>query len=168
RGVAVDSNDNIIVVGYDNSPGNPQWRIMKFYEPAVCGDGNYEPLKGEECDWSVGDDPCPHYAYCNISCQCHDFRPEMSGCDYYDYCINGTDATNPTESCCEQKPLGSGITIECCLTGGLPSDCSSPFAVRNQNAIAKYDYCWIEDYDITDVCIDNLYWDHWYGTCPEF
>ncbi|MDI6826818.1 MAG: hypothetical protein QMD36_06615, partial [Candidatus Aenigmarchaeota archaeon] len=27
--VAIDSNNDIIVVGYDKSPGDAQWRIMK-------------------------------------------------------------------------------------------------------------------------------------------
>jgi uncharacterized delta-60 repeat protein len=30
QAVAIDSNDNIIVVGYDNSLSNNQWRIMEF------------------------------------------------------------------------------------------------------------------------------------------
>ncbi len=29
-GVAIDSDNNIIVAGYDRDPGNDQWRIMKF------------------------------------------------------------------------------------------------------------------------------------------
>jgi uncharacterized delta-60 repeat protein len=167
-GVAVDSNNNIIVVGQDFVSGSDyQWRIMVF--TTECGDGFYGPWI-EECDYTAPtpNAPCPPYAYCNSTCQCHDFRPEMSECNYYDYCINGTNATNPTESCCEQKPLGSGIPIECCLTGGIPSDCSSPFAVRNPNAIAKYDFCWINGYDITDVCIDVDLTDHWWRTCPAF
>ncbi|MDI6826519.1 MAG: hypothetical protein QMD36_05050, partial [Candidatus Aenigmarchaeota archaeon] len=59
RGVAVDSNDNIIVVGYDNSPGNAQWRIMKF-------DSNLNSLKnytynnpdntGSDIAWDVAVD----------------------------------------------------------------------------------------------------------------
>jgi len=55
----------------------------------VCGDKQINPP--EQCDIGIllPDDPdnaCKSYEYCNSTCKCHDFRPEMLGCNLFDWC----------------------------------------------------------------------------------
>jgi hypothetical protein len=131
-----------------------------------CGNGIVDNfgIISEQCDKNAGDAsaPCFPYQYCNETCQCHDFRSEMTECNYYDYCVNGTNAEDPTEPCCEESP---GITAQCCILSGQPSDCSDPNAIRNESVVAKWDYC-ATNYDITNVCIDADFRNHTWFTCP--
>jgi len=48
--------------------------------------GNHKLEAGEQCD--SRDSDCPQcYQKCDFNtCQCYDFRPQLSGCNYYDYC----------------------------------------------------------------------------------
>ena len=48
-GIAVDSNNNVILVGYDSSPGNEEWRIEKR-------DSNRNLIWVKQFDFSTGDD----------------------------------------------------------------------------------------------------------------
>jgi len=100
-GVAVDKDNNYIVVGFDRITVNDEWTIMKISDAPVCGDGKYEPLKDEECENATlnRDAPCKPYAKCNNTCQCEDFGPTMLGCNYYDYCDNGHVPNNPGTPC---------------------------------------------------------------------
>jgi len=103
----------------------------------VCGDG--VKTVGEECDYSAPnpDDPCQHYEYCDLTCSCYDFRPDMAGCNYYDYCTNGHDPDNPT------IPCSSNWDIYCYTADSIQVD-----RVRN-------------------ICIDTAFTDHWWRTCPR-
>jgi uncharacterized delta-60 repeat protein len=143
QSIAVDKDNNYIVVGYDKNTGiprNEEWTIMKFSDPPVCGDGKFEPWKGEECDSSFNHDaPCPPFAKCNDTCQCDDFGPNMLGCNYYDYCENGHVPNN----------LGTP-----CIFG-------------------MHDNCWTAETDeaiktlINDTCQDGGWANHTWMTCPN-
>ena len=59
---------------------------------SVCGDRQINPP--EQCDIGIllPDDPdnaCESYEYCNSTCKCHNFKPEMLGCNFFDMCNAG-------------------------------------------------------------------------------
>ena len=118
-----------------------------------------------ECGTFCHDELCSHpYEHCAGDCHCVDFRPQMGGCNYYDYCVNGTAANDSSIPCCEDKVTHA--SFPCCILNGNPSDCSDPNAIRNESVIARYDFCApISDYDITDVCIDASFANHTWLTC---
>ncbi len=75
-GITNYSNNNIIVVGYDQNTtdSNPhQWRIMEF---TLCGNGEVNDM--EDCDYQSSlsnpdpDSSCSNYQYCNNVCRCRD------------------------------------------------------------------------------------------------
>jgi uncharacterized delta-60 repeat protein len=55
--VALDSNSNILVAGYDNVEGNYRWRIMKFdAEGTLIWEYTLNPSTGADRAWSVATD----------------------------------------------------------------------------------------------------------------
>lgn len=56
KGVAIDHDNNIIVVGYDRLPGsnNSEWRIMKFYPDRNQTLWNYTDNISTANDWALG------------------------------------------------------------------------------------------------------------------
>jgi hypothetical protein len=141
--VAVDKENNFIVVGYDanTTPANNEWTIMKFSDVPVCGDGKFEPWKGEECEKSLPnrDAPCPRYAKCNETCNCEDFRPRMLGCNYFDYCENGHVPNVPGSPC----------------IFGMFANC---WTAETDTAIITL---------INDTCQDESWANHTWMTCPN-
>jgi len=62
---------------------DPNYLIKICCVKPDCGNGVIEAT--EECDlpdWGT----CQPYENCNATCQCHDFRNETRGCNYYDMC----------------------------------------------------------------------------------
>ncbi len=121
-----------------------------------CGNGKIDSWYGETCDYNAvnPDNPCKSYQFCNNTCDCQNVT--TGGCDYYDYCDLGHEPNKPSISCCKDK--SSGLDTNCCIA----ADCST----LNSNAIAKREYCWNKDYDITYVCVDTDYRNHTIMTCP--
>ncbi|MCX6822012.1 MAG: hypothetical protein NTW30_04515 [Candidatus Aenigmarchaeota archaeon] len=101
RSVVVDHNNDIIIGGYVTllNPNNYAWRIMKF-KSVRCGNGRIESTD-EECDYMASNPhaPCQPFERCDNTCQCVDFRPNMFGCRYFDYCENGLAPNDPTTLC---------------------------------------------------------------------
>lgn len=149
----------------ENYPQNGNYILMvNFTDNPSCNDPtgmhyNISVFCGDLCP----DEWCKPYEQ-NLCCVCTDFRPQMGGCNYYDYCVNGTAANDSSIPCCEDKVTRT--PFPCCILNENPSDCSDPNATRNESVIAKYEYCApISDYDITDVCIDASFANHTWLTC---
>lgn len=57
RDVAVDSDDNIIVVGFDREPGNYQWRIMKIdKDKSLLWENTTDISSGNDIAWDIATD----------------------------------------------------------------------------------------------------------------
>ena len=86
----------------------------------------------------------------------------MNACNYYDWCDSGMNPDNVTdlvplpqiETCCND----TDGPAPCCSIGSTPEkNCSVAGAVRNSSVSISPDFCWNENYDITDVCINIDY-----------
>jgi hypothetical protein len=115
KSIVVDSMGDIIVTGFDSSPGKPsyEWNIMKF-KSIVCSNGRIDSPY-ENCE---SDNDCASWQKCYLPsesnpCNCYDLSP--SGCSYYDNCneFNGCesnmlDCSNPNDICnnnyCKNAP----------------------------------------------------------------
>jgi hypothetical protein len=120
-----------------------------------CGNGILETEKGEECDygnWENGTARCKPYEECGKNCRCYDLRQDAVGCNFYDYCEDGMNRTDYS-SCCVNA---TGDVTPCCLDefNNPVLNCSQVDYRRNPLVNASSEYCYVQDYDITDVCID--------------
>lgn len=126
-----------------------------------CGNGIVEPEKGEECEF---DENCTFFEEC-YKCECNDVRLQASGCNVYDYCLDGMNPDNVSayekgeipfdeiEPCCVNS---TGDPEPCCIDeyGNSILNCSTVNYRRNPSVNASSTYCYVEGYDITDLCID--------------
>ena len=153
----------ILVGGMDNDCSDP----FNYFDLTLecgewCGNGLLETDKGEECDyanWVNGTARCKPYEICGFNCRCYDLRQDATGCDFYDYCKDGMNVTDPTLPCCVNA---TGDPTYCCIdsSGNPVLNCSQVNYRRNPIANASSEYCFVSGYDITDVCIDNPAFNH--------
>jgi hypothetical protein len=162
NGLEGDASGNTYYILIGSLGGNDCSNSDYFYSLTLdcgnwCGNGILEADKGEDCDygnWDTGTARCKPYGECRSNCRCYDLRQDAVGCDFYDYCEDGMNHTDNTLSCCIDAV---GQTTPCCLDSfNNPAlNCSQVNYRRNPTVNASSEYCYVQGYDITDVCIDD-------------
>ena len=93
----------------------------------------------EKCDCPAADPQCTGSKHVNEDWTCYDFRPDMLGCRYYDYCDGGVDPVD-------------GVTL-----------CSSNWNIYCYTAEANPNYVTL----IHIICGDTSWAKHIWMTCPS-
>jgi len=94
-------NENSVVLAQGSTTTTIPICVDPLNDVNCCGNHIKESYGSivEQCDYKSSD--CPCYEKCDFgTCQCYDFRPQLSGCGYYDNCSSA-----PGEECnCHTAP----------------------------------------------------------------
>lgn len=157
-----EGNTYFVIVGSEGDGGILNY-TLNLSCGNWCGNGIVEPEKGEECEF---DENCSFPFEECYKCECSDIRLQAVGCDIFDYCLDGMDPDDvlayekgeisfeDIKPCCVNA---TGDPEFCCINeAGTPIlNCSTVNYKRNPSATASSAYCYVEGYDITDLCIDH-------------